>query len=69
MNWTGTTHAFKSSTWEEEAGRNLWVQGQPDLPGEYQDSRAYIIETMPQKKKKKGKEKITVGSCMKYVEF
>lgn len=49
MNWTGNTHAFKFSTWEEEAGRNLWVQGQPDLHSEYQDSQGYIIETMPQK--------------------
>jgi hypothetical protein len=32
-------HIFNSSTWEEEAGRSLWVQGQPGLWSEFQGSQ------------------------------
>ena len=31
-------HAFNPRTWEAEAGGSLWVQGQPGLHSEFQDS-------------------------------
>jgi hypothetical protein len=34
-------HAFNLSTQVAEAGRSLWVQGQPDLQSQYQDSQGY----------------------------
>ena len=33
-------HTFNSSTWEAEAGRSLWVRGQPDQ-SEFQDSHSH----------------------------
>jgi hypothetical protein len=29
--------------WEAEAAGSLWVQGQPSLHSEFQDSQAYIV--------------------------
>ena len=37
------------STWEAEAGRSLWVQGQPGLHSEFQDSQGYTV-TFSQRK-------------------
>ena len=34
-------HSFNPSTKEAEAGRSLWVQGQPGLQSEFQDSQGY----------------------------
>jgi hypothetical protein len=34
--------AYNSSIGEAEADRSLWVQGQPYLPREFQDSQGYI---------------------------
>ena len=34
-------HAFNPSTQEAEAGGSLWVQGQPDLWSEFQESQDY----------------------------
>ena len=34
-------HAFNPSTWEVEAGRALWVQMQPGLQSEFQDSQSH----------------------------
>jgi hypothetical protein len=36
--WTVVAHAVDPSTWEAEAGKSLWVRGQPDLQKEFQDS-------------------------------
>jgi hypothetical protein len=35
------TQSFNLSTWEAKAGRSLWVQGQPGLQSEFQDSQGY----------------------------
>ena len=32
-------HAFQPTIWEAEAGTSLWVQGQPSLQSEFQDSQ------------------------------
>ena len=32
-------HTFNLSTWEAEAGGSLWIQGQPGLQSEFQDSQ------------------------------
>ena len=34
-------HTFSPSTWEVETGGFLWVQGQPILKSEFQDSQGY----------------------------
>ena len=34
-------HTFSPKTWEVEAGRSLWVQGQPALQTEFQASQGY----------------------------
>jgi hypothetical protein len=39
--WVVVAHAFNPSTLEAEAG-SLWVQGQPGLQSEFQDSQGYI---------------------------
>lgn len=36
-------HTFKLSFLEEEAGRSLWVQGQPSLYGEFQVNQDYTV--------------------------
>jgi hypothetical protein len=42
-------HAFNPSTQEAEAGRSLWVQGQPSLQSEYRTARALLQrETLSQ---------------------
>ena len=35
-------HAFNPNTWEAEAGRSLWVGGQPGLQSKFQNSQDYI---------------------------
>ena len=35
-------HSFNSSTWEAETGGSLWVQDQPGLHREFQDSQGYV---------------------------
>jgi hypothetical protein len=42
----------------QEAGRSLWVRGQPDLQSEFQDSQGYT-EKPCLRKKKKAKQKQT----------
>jgi hypothetical protein len=54
------THALNPSAWEAEAGRSLWVQGQPGLQIKFQDNQyCYTekpcLETNKQKKKQKKK--------------
>jgi hypothetical protein len=34
-------HTFSPITWEAEAGRSLWVQSQPGLQSEFQNSQGY----------------------------
>lgn len=46
---------FNPSTGDADAGRSLWVQGQPDLQNEFQDSKSYTKKPCLFKKKKKGK--------------
>jgi hypothetical protein len=36
-------HVFNPSTWEVEEGGSLWVQGQPGLHSEFQDSQGYRV--------------------------
>jgi hypothetical protein len=45
-------HAFNTSTWEAEAGRSLWVRGQPSLESEFQDSQGYAEKSCLQKQNK-----------------
>ena len=48
-------HAFDPSTQEAEAGR-FWVQGQPGLQSEYQDSQDYAEKPCLEKPKNKPKQ-------------
>jgi hypothetical protein len=53
--------AFNPSTWEAEAG-DFWVQGQPGLQSEFQDSQGYtekLCFEKPKKKKKRERERPT----------
>jgi hypothetical protein len=45
-------HAFNPSTWEAEAG-DFWVQGQPGLQSEFQDSQGYTEKPCLEKQKQK----------------
>jgi len=38
-------HTFKASTQEAATGKSLWVQGQPGLCIEFQESQNYIAKT------------------------
>ena len=55
--------AFNLSTQEAEAGRSLWVQGQPGLQIEFQDSQGYTenpyLNKTKQNKTKQNKTKQT----------
>lgn len=42
-------HDFDPSTWEEEAGGSLWIQGQPGLQSDY--SQSYTEKPSLEKKK------------------
>jgi hypothetical protein len=46
-------HTFIPSTWEVEAGRALWVQGQPTLQSKFQASQVYTekpcLKTKPKR--------------------
>ena len=44
-------HTFNPSTQEVEAGRSLWVQGQPGLQSELQDSQDYTVKPYLEKQK------------------
>ena len=48
------THSLHPSTREAEAGGSLWVQGQPGLQSEFQDSQSFYTEKpcLTMKKKK-----------------
>lgn len=35
-------HKFNPSTWQTEADRHLWVQGQPGLHSKFQANQGYI---------------------------
>jgi len=48
--------AFNTSIREAEAGGALWVQGQPGLHSEFQDSQSYKVSPPSQKKKKRKKD-------------
>jgi hypothetical protein len=37
-------HTFHPSTWEVEAGKYLWVWGQPGLQSKLQDSQSSYLE-------------------------
>jgi hypothetical protein len=45
-------NAFNPCIWEAEAGWFLWVQGQPGLHSEFQDSQSYMEDPVSKKKKK-----------------
>jgi hypothetical protein len=53
-------HAFNPSTWEAEAG-DFWVQGQPGLQSEFQDSQGYTEKPCLEKPQKKEKENKNVS--------
>ena len=68
-------HAFNPSTWEAEAV-DFWVQGQPGLQSEFQDSQGYTekpcLEKTKTKTKTKTKPKIIVpqwNHCGTLVSF
>lgn len=44
---TGHGGTFSPRTPEAEAGSSLWIQSQPNLCGEFQDSQAYILRSSP----------------------
>ena len=44
-------HSFDPSTQEAEAGRSLWVQGQPDLQIQFLDSHVYTKKSCLEKPK------------------
>ena len=46
-------HAFNPTIWEAEAGRCLWVQRQPGLQSDFQDSWCYRETLSPKDQKKK----------------
>ena len=46
-------HTFNPSPWEAEAGRALWVQGQPVKFCEFQDSQGYTEKPCLEKPKTK----------------
>ena len=49
-------HAFKPSNWEEKVG-DFWVQSQPGLQRELQDSQGYTEKPVSKNSKKKKKKK------------
>ena len=55
----GVVHTFNPSTQEAEAGGSLWVQDQPGLHSEFQDSQGCYTEKSCLEKKKKQKQKQT----------
>ena len=55
-------HVFNTSTWEAEAGRCVWVQGQPGLESEFQDSQSYTKKPCLWKKQKERKEITLLGA-------
>jgi hypothetical protein len=48
-------HTFNPSTWEAEAG-DFWVQGQPGLQSEFQDSQGYTEKPYLEKQKTTNKQ-------------
>ena len=46
-------HTFNPSSWEAEAGKSQWVQGQPGLQRKFQDSQAYTQSNCIKKEEKK----------------
>ena len=59
-------HAFKPSNWEEKVG-DFWVQSQPGLQRELQDSQGYTEK--PNLKNKQKKTKIKKQKKEKKKEF
>jgi hypothetical protein len=49
--WVMVAHTFKPSTKEVEAGRFLWVWGQPAVQSEFQDNQGYTRDPVSKKKK------------------
>ena len=47
--------AWNPSTWEDEAG-GLWVQGQPELHGEFQSSLSNIVRLCLKQHRKPAEE-------------
>jgi hypothetical protein len=50
-------HTFHSSTWEAGTGGSFWVQGQPGLQSEIQDSQDYTEKLWLKNQKPKLKPK------------
>ena len=50
-------HTFNFSTHDADAGRSLWVQGQPGLNSEFQDSQGYGERLCLKEKQKQNKAK------------
>jgi hypothetical protein len=44
-------HNFTPNTWEAEAGRSLWVWGQPGQQSKFKDNQGYIEKPCLKKKK------------------
>jgi hypothetical protein len=51
-------HAFNPNTWEADAG-GFWVQGQPGLQSEFQDSQGYTEKPCLKTKQNKTKQNKT----------
>lgn len=64
-------HTSNCSTGEAEANRSLWVQGQPNLHSEFQDSKSYRVRICLKRKKKrkiKQNKAKTLASCDSHSE-
>ena len=57
-------HTFNPDTQQAEAGGSMWVQGQPGLQSEFQDSQDCYTEK-PSLKKQKQKQDDFTYSCHK----
>ena len=56
-------YTFNPSTWEAEAGKFLWVQGQPSLQSEFQYSQDYIKKPCLEKQKQNNNKKKKNTEC------
>jgi hypothetical protein len=58
-------HVFNPSTREAQRQADFWVQGQPGLQSEFQDSQGYIEKLCLKKTKNKTKKKIFFSFLLK----
>ena len=58
-------HAFNPSIQDAETGGSLWVQGQPGLQSQFQDSPGYTKKSCLKSKGKQNKNKQTSKNQIK----